>query len=53
MDAFSRLVDAALKGAGLAVMDDAALWVGLLREAAKPEDAPATEPTSSPDAMRG
>jgi len=37
MDAFARLVDAALKGAGIALLDDAALWVGLLREAAKPE----------------
>jgi len=48
MDAFARLVDAALKGAGITLLDDASLWVGLLREAAKPET---MEPTS-PDEVR-
>lgn len=52
MDAFARLVDAALKGAGIALLDDAGLWVGLLREAAKPEEVQQEE-TSSPDEMRG
>jgi len=37
LDAFARLTDAALKNGGLALLDDAALWVGLLREAAKSE----------------
>lgn len=46
MDAFARLVDAALKGAGITLLDDAALWVGLLREAAKPDE---TVEASSPD----
>jgi hypothetical protein len=53
LDAFARITDAALKNGGLALLDDAALWVGLLREAAKPEEAPPIELTSSPDAMRG
>ncbi len=52
LDAFARLVDAALKGAGITLLDDAGLWVGLLREASKPEE-PQQEETSSPDEMRG
>ena len=49
MDAFARLVDAALKGAGITLLDDASLWVGLLREAAKPDET--VEPTP-PDEVR-
>ncbi len=45
LDAFARLVDAALKGAGITLLDDAGLWVGLLREAAKPEEATVAEPS--------
>jgi len=41
LDAFARLTDSALKNGGIALLDDAALWVSLLREAAKPE--PETE----------
>lgn len=45
LDAFARLVDAALKGAGITLLDDAGLWVGLLREAAKPEEATVVDPS--------
>jgi len=33
MDAFARLVDAALKGAGVAVLTDASAWMAIMQNA--------------------
>jgi len=60
MDAFARLVDAALKGAGVAVLPDASAWMAIMQDAVKaaqepaqPDDTGRAEPTSSPDILRG
>jgi len=43
MDAFARLVDAALKGAGVAVLNDASAWMAIMQDAVKTAHEPKEE----------
>jgi len=43
MDAFARLVDAALKGAGVAVLTDASTWMTIMQDAVKAAQEPKKE----------